>query len=88
MRRPKENDDKPVLARFVGVVENTKPAAGIGWIRCTEIDGKDSNEVLFFHTNYTVDRKLPASATLVKGEVSRTADPTLQDRALNIEVIK
>ena len=73
------------LETFRGHVQNTIPKSDIGWIRCVEVDGQPSEEVLFFHANYTKDGVLPRPGARVKGKVSRTADPAKQDRALEVE---
>lgn len=77
---PKHAPQK-ALETFRGQVENTLPDSNIGWIRT------DAGEVLFFHINYTTNHTLPAPGTAVTGCISRTADPTRQDRALNVEVV-
>lgn len=69
------------LEPFRGVVENTIAGSSIGWIRT------ETNEVLFFHANYTRTGKLPAVGAAVKGNISRVKDPARQDRAMNVEVI-
>lgn len=84
MNEPKKNG---ALESFRGHVANTIPAQDIGWIRCTEVNGEDSSEILFFHLNYTKAGRMPAPDAAVKGTISRTADPTRQDRAMNVEVV-
>ena len=75
------------LETFKGRVENTVPGSAIGWIRCTEVNGQPCDLVLFFHENYTKAGVLPEPGTIVKGNISRTADPTRQDRAMNVEEV-
>ncbi len=74
------------LETFRGHVQNTIPNSDIGWIRCAEVNGQPSEEVLFFHANYTKNGVLPRPGARVKGKVSRTADPAKQDRALEVEI--
>ena len=75
------------LETFEGRVQNTIPSSGIGWIECTKVNGEDSEDVLFFHENYTLAGTLPAVRAKVKGNISRTADPAKQDRAIDVEVV-
>ena len=81
MNQERRHVPRKALETFRGKVENTIPESNIGWIRT------DADEVLFFHINYTTNQTLPAPGTAVTGSISRTADPTRQDRALNVEVV-
>lgn len=87
MNQKTKSQPRKGLETFEGRVQNTILSAGIGWIECTKVNGEDSNDVLFFHENYTEAGVLPAVRAKVKGNISRTADPAKQDRAIDVEVV-